>query len=130
LPPDDRWETGYEFIVSRARQAQEVGVISGILFHQGESNDGQTEWVDAVAGLVDDLRSDLDTGDVPFLAGELYYDGGRNEAIAGFPDVIPNAHVVSAEGLNGTDMYHFDLVGQRELGKRYGEKMQEVLTLP
>jgi hypothetical protein len=48
----------------------------------------------------------------------------------GFPDVIPNAHVVSAEGLNGTDMYHFDLVGQRELGKRYGEKMQEVLTLP
>lgn len=37
LPPDDHWETGYEWIVSRAQEAQKAGALSGILFHQGES---------------------------------------------------------------------------------------------
>jgi len=133
LPPDNHWETGYEWIISRAREAQETGVIRGILFHQGESNSGQSDWVGKVAGLVNDLRTDLALGEVPFLAGELYYDGccmAHNTLVHELATTIPNAFVVSASGLNGTDQYHFDLAGQRELGTRYGEKMQEVLALP
>ncbi|HLV66741.1 MAG TPA: sialate O-acetylesterase [Polyangiaceae bacterium] len=133
LPPDNHWETGYEWIVSRARLAQQSGVIRGILFHQGESDNGQDVWVDKVRGLVSDLRTDLGIGEVPFLAGELYYDGccnGHNALVRELPNTIPNAFVVSASGLNGTDQYHFDLPGQRELGKRYAQTLLEALTLP
>lgn len=133
LPPDDHWETGYEWIVSRARRAQAAGVIRGILFHQGESNDEQPDWVDEVAALVSDLRADLALGEVPFLAGELYRGGccpGHNQLVAALASTVSNGFVVSSEGLGGTDQYHFDLAGQRELGKRYGMVMQQALTLP
>lgn len=133
LPPDDHWETGYEFIVSRAQEAQKVGVIRGILFHQGESNSGQQQWVDQVRTMVSDLRSDLGIGDVPFLAGELYYEGccaAHNPLVAQLVSSTPNAFLVSASGLGGSDQFHFDLPAQRELGRRYGEVMQQALTLP
>lgn len=133
LPPDNHWETGYEWIVSRAREAQKVGVIRGILFHQGESDNGQTVWVSKVKGLVSDLRTDLALGDVPFLAGELYYDGccaGHNTLVQQLASEVTNGFVVSASGLNGTDQYHFDLPGQRELGTRYGNTLQQALALP
>lgn len=133
LPPDDHWETGYEWIVTRAQEAQKTGTVAGILFHQGESNNGQPDWVGKVQGFVSDLRTDLGLGDVPFLAGEMYYQGagaGHNALVAELPSAITNAHVISASGLTGTDQWHFDLASQRELGTRYGAKMQELLTLP
>ncbi|HWP05265.1 MAG TPA: sialate O-acetylesterase [Polyangiaceae bacterium] len=133
LPPDNHWETGYEWILSRALEAQKVGVIRGLLFHQGESNSGEPEWVDHVKGLATDLRTDLGIGDVPFLAGELYYDGcckEHNALVKQVTDSLANAFLVSASGLKGTDQYHFDLAGQRELGKRYGMAMQGALTVP
>jgi len=131
LPPDDHWETGFEWIVSRAQRAQQEGVIRGILFHQGESDLGQEIWVDKVAGLVADLRNDLGLAGAPFLAGEVYRDGAaadHNVLINRLPDVIDNAYVISSSGLTGTDVYHFDLQSQRELGRRYGETMLELLS--
>jgi len=133
LPPDNHWATGYEFIMSRAQEAQKVGVIRGILFHQGESNSGQAVWVDQVKQLVTDLRTDLGIGDVPFLAGELYYNGcckAHNVLVKQLTDSVTNGFLISASGLNGIDTFHFDLPGQRELGKRYGTAMQQGLTLP
>jgi len=133
LPPDDHWETGYEWIMSRAREAQKAGVIRGILFHQGESDSEQMVWVDKVKGLVEDLRADLGIGEVPFLAGELYYDGccrPHNALVQQLAREVTNGISISASGLEGTDQYHFDLAAQRELGKRYGAAMQQVLRLP
>jgi hypothetical protein len=66
------------------------------------------------------------------VAGELLYDGCcslHNALVNGLPSQIPNADVVSAAGLAGMDEAHFDLEGQRELGRRYAEKMQELLSL-
>lgn len=133
LPPDNHWATGYEWIMSRAQQAQEVGVIRGILFHQGESNSEQPDWVDNVKGLVTDLRSDLGIGDVPFLAGELYYDGccgAHNQLVTELAGSVTNAFSISASGLSGFDQFHFDLRAQRELGARYAAAMQAALILP
>ena len=118
-------------MVSRARKAQQDGVIRGILFHQGESDAGQAEWVDKVAGLVADLRTDLGLGSAPFLAGEVYRDGtaaNHNVLVNQLPDAIDDAYVISSSGLTGIDEYHFDLPSQRELGRRYAEKMLELLT--
>lgn len=131
IPPDNQWSSAYDMLVERARIAQESGTIRGILFHQGESDSGQAVWVDKVEEIVADLRADLGLGeDVPFIAGELLYSGltsGHNTYVNQLPGRIPNAYVVSAEGLNGQDEYHFDLAGQRELGRRYAEAMLSAL---
>lgn len=131
IPPDNAFRGAYEWILSRARRAQQAGVIRGILFHQGESDSGQAAWPAKVQAMVSDLRADLELGeDTPFLVGELYYDGAcasHNELIAQLPASIPNCTVVSAMGLGGIDPFHFDLPAQRTLGARYGEKMLGLL---
>ncbi len=129
IPPDNHWSSAYDWVVSRARVAQESGVIRGILFHQGESDTGQQAWVAKVKDMVEDLRADLALGDVPFLAGELMHGGccqAHNSIIAQLPSRISNAHVISASGLGKHDQYHFDLAGQRTLGERYATKFLEV----
>jgi hypothetical protein len=110
-------------------------VIQGFLFHQGESNSGDPSWPGKVNTLVQDLRSDLGTGEVPFLAGELLYSGGtagHNTLIQQLPNVVTNAYVVSANGLvvDPTDTQwnlHFGHDSQVTLGQRYEEKMLEAL---
>lgn len=131
IPPDDTREGAYEMLLERARLAQEQGPIRGILFHQGESDTGNPAWVGKVAGIVADLRADLGLGeDVPFIAGELPYAGccaSHNPLVRQLPDSIPNAHVVSAEGLDMIDQFHFDLEGMHELGRRYANAMLDAL---
>ena len=131
IPPDNARDGAYDMLIERAQLAQETGTIRGILFHQGESDTGQSAWVGKVAEIVADLRADLGLGeDVPFIAGELLYGGccaSHNPIINQLPDNIPNSRVVSAEGLAGMDEAHFDLEGQRELGRRYAEAMLEAL---
>ncbi|MBN2534748.1 MAG: hypothetical protein JXB88_17820 [Spirochaetales bacterium] len=133
IPPDNKWDGAYEWVIQRARLARKAGVITGIIFHQGESDAGQMVWLDKVNEMVTDLRNDLETGDIPFLAGELYYKGacaGHNRIIQQIPGRVSNSYVISAEGLDGVDSFHFDLEGQRELGRRYGQVMLEILDLP
>ena len=133
IPPDNSRQGAYDMVVERARLAQNSGTIRGILFHQGESDTGQAEWVDKVAEMVRDLRADLNLPEsVPFLAGELPYGGccaSHNTYVHRLPNVIPNAHVVSAVGLQLMDQFHFDLAGQRAMGERYAVKMRELLGL-
>jgi hypothetical protein len=132
IPPDNKRSGAYDMVIEKAKEAQKVGVIRGILLHQGESDAGDEAWVGKVKGMVADLRKDLGLGDsVPFLAGELRYDGccaKHNPIIAKLPANIPNAYVISAKGLLGRgDDAHFSLAAQREFGKRYAAKMIEVL---
>lgn len=131
--------TRYDRIIERAQLAiNEGGVISGILFHQGETDNGSNLWPKNVATLVSDLKTDLGLEeDIPFLAGEMLYTGscaGHNEQIARLPDMIPNAHVISAEGLGvdptDTDWeLHFGREAQVEFGKRYAATMITAMGL-
>jgi hypothetical protein len=127
IPPDNKRPGAYDMLIEKAREAQRAGVIRGILFHQGESDAGDTAWIGKVKGIVSDLRKDLALGDsVPFLAGELLYGGccdKHNPIIARLPAAIPNAWVISAKGLPGQDQAHFNVIGQRELGRRYAARM-------
>ncbi|AEV68127.1 glycoside hydrolase family 11 protein [Acetivibrio clariflavus] len=125
----------YNWIVSRARMAQQRGgVIEGILFHQGESNNGQQDWPNKVSTLISDLKKDLGLGDIPVLVGELLYTGscaGHNTLVNRLPSMIPNCYVISAQGLSGdpADFWglHFNHDSTVEFGKRYAKKMIEVL---
>lgn len=128
--------TRYDYIVRRARMAQEAGgVIEGILFHQGESNSGDPSWPGKVNTLVTDLRTDLALGDVPFLAGELLYTGGtagHNTQVNRIPGMVSNSFVISANGLvvDPADTQwnlHFGHDSVVEFGKRYAQTMIEAL---
>jgi hypothetical protein len=128
--------TRYERLLQRARLAQQAGgVIEGMLFHQGESNNGDPTWPGKVSTLVTDLRADLGIGEVPFLAGELLYTGGaagHNRLVNELPGLISNARVISANGLvqDPTDTQwhlHFDRDSQVEFGKRYAQAMIQAL---
>jgi len=126
----------YDWIIQRSRIAQQSGgVIEGMLFHQGESNNGDTNWPNNVNTFVTDLRTDLSLGNIPFLAGELLYSGGcagHNVLVNQLPNVVSNCYVISAEGLvvDPADTQwnlHFSHDSQVTLGKRYAQKMIEVL---
>jgi arabinoxylan arabinofuranohydrolase len=128
--------TKYSWIINRAKLAQQRGgVIEGILFHQGESNSGDTSWPGKVRTLVTDLRNDLNLGNVPFLAGELLYSGpcaGHNTLVNQLPSLITNCYVISANGLvqdpgDTTYHLHFSHDSSVEFGKRYAAKMIQVL---
>lgn len=120
---------GYAWLLDMAKKAQQAGVIKGIIFHQGESDTSDPNWKYQVREIVTDLRKDLGIGDVPFLAGELLYaDYGscchwHNTEVRKLPGLINNAHVVSALGLPGMDVYHFTTASYRELGRRYAQIM-------
>ena len=121
----------YGRIIDMAKKAQEVGVIKGILLHQGCSNCGDPNWPNMVKKIYNDMLSDLglQAKDVPLFAGEVEYaemGGGcasHNVQVNRLPDVIPTAHVVSARDLpgNGTDPWHFSAQGYRILGQRYAK---------
>jgi hypothetical protein len=132
-------QTNYNNLLNRARMAQQRGEIRGMIFHQGESDAGNTStWPARVKNVVDRLRSDLNAPNAPFVAGELLPSGccgGMNAVIDGLPNTISRAAVAKADASfravpASQDMYgnlHFDVVAQREFGKRYGQAMLGLL---
>ena len=125
----------YERLIEMAKKAQEVGVIKGIIFHQGETDAGDGQWPSKVKAVYDRILSDLGLGnDIPFLAGEVLRGGmsqGANNNIAKLPQQSKNFYVISSEGLtqplgDGQNV-HFTSQEYRDFGKRYAEKMIEVL---
>jgi uncharacterized repeat protein (TIGR02543 family) len=126
----------YDWMLEKCQVAQERGVFSGIILHQGESNSGDEDWPAKVKDIVDDLKSDLSiTDDIPVVAGELLYSGccpGHNTLVNKIPETIPNSYVASANGLSGGGTIpelHFNQAGYRELGKRYAIEMLKGLRL-
>jgi hypothetical protein len=124
---------GYTWLLDLAKKAQQVGVIKGIIFHQGETNNTDPAWKYTVQQIIADLKSDLDLGDIPFLAGELLYAqynsccSAHNVEINKLPGIIPNAHVIPAAGLPGADNAHFTSASYRTFGERYARKMLELV---
>ncbi len=123
----------YGRIISMGKLAQEDGVIKGILVHQGENDSGQSDWPMRLKAVYEYILEDLglNAEEVPLLVGEVRHDGmasGHNDIIAQVPGVIPTAYVISSEGCESEmDVYHFTVNGYKELGKRYAEKMIEIL---
>jgi len=125
----------YGRMIEMAKKAQEEGVIKGIIFHQGETDAGNGQWPSKVKKVYDNIIKDLGLGsDIPFLAGEVLRTGvssGANNNIAKLPQQSSNFHVVSSEGFNQAlgdgQNVHFTSQEYRDFGKRYAEKMIEVL---
>ncbi|MBR6855585.1 MAG: T9SS type A sorting domain-containing protein [Fibrobacter sp.] len=125
----------YGRLIEMAKAAQADGVIKGIIFHQGETDAGDGNWPSKVKGVYDNIIKDLGLGnDIPFLAGEVLRSGssaGANNNIAKLPQQSKNFYVVSSQGFNQAlgdgQNVHFTSQEYRDFGKRYAEKMIEVL---
>ena len=83
--------------------------------------------------LVDDLRTDLATPNLPFIActiGEMTPDAAgkrnadMNRLLLSLPSKRPSTACVDARDLKTHigDSVHFDTAAQNEIGRRYAEK--------
>ena len=127
----------YGRLIDCAKKAQEVGVIKGILLHQGETNTGDYSWPGKVKKVYENILNDLnlDGKEVPLLVGEVVRTeqggscGRHNDVIAKVPSTIPNSYVISAEGLGHQgDNVHFSAESYRKLGARYANQMLKLLN--
>jgi hypothetical protein len=126
----------YGRLVEMGKKAQQVGVIKGILLHQGETNTGQQNWPNRVKAIYQNLLTDLglNAQNVPLLAGEVVQSsqggscGSMNSIIQTLPQVIPTAHVISSQGLGQQgDGLHFTSAAYRTFGERYAQEMLKIV---
>jgi hypothetical protein len=136
------WEPGavylnkfhpYDDAIARAQLAMKRGVLKGILWHQGESDNDSVRaaaYIQKLTILIHRLRSDLKQPSLPFVAGEIGYFNKTdhiNKVIDQLPGQVAHTAVVSADGLTHKgDHLHFDTPSARELGKRYATAMKQV----
>lgn len=123
----------YDDAIRRSKIAMQRGVLKGIIWHQGESDNSPQNaaiYMDKLKALILRLRTDLQLPNLPFVAGELGYflkDKFINNIIGQLPQQVSNTAVVSAEGLTDKgDQLHFNTSSARELGKRYAEAMKQL----
>ena len=142
-----RWQKDgdlYQQAVERVQAAMKNGTLKGILWHQGENDAGTEEtaktYAERLAGMVRDLRVELNAENVPLVAGQLgeflAREGkdGRpnfwplvNEQLATLPKLVPNTAVASSAGLKHKgDVVHFDTASLEEFGRRYAEAMRNL----
>lgn len=123
-------------LMQLAKEAQKVGVIKGILLHQGCTDNTQQDWPERVNRIYNRMLTELNlkAEDCPLLVGELMTkeQGGRchahNAIIDRIHETIPTAYPVSAAGCPGAkDGLHFTAEGYRMLGRRYAEVMMGLL---
>jgi len=128
----------YDDMLKRVQAAQKVGVLKGIIWHQGESNRGDALYGQKLTDLIALLRQELKSPVLPFVAGEISdfkpasANGSTgtdrvkkfNDIVQGLSKAVKNYSCVSTEGLNHRgDALHYDTDSARILGKRYAEKM-------
>jgi hypothetical protein len=127
----EKWAQGgafYTEAIKRTKEAMKYGTLKGVLWHQGESNKDDCQYLQKIKDLVANLREDLGSKNLPFVAGEILQnvsdsgEGKINQQLAELPRSTTCTAVVSAKGLTDRgDQLHFDNASQKELGKRYAE---------
>lgn len=123
----------YQRIIDLGKAAKQVGVIKGILMHQGETDAYNSTWATEVKKVYNDMLTDLGLGadSVPLIVGEVLSPGqcsGANTQIDALPNTISTAHVVKSTGLGGqSDNLHFTHASYDSLGSRYAMMMISLL---
>jgi hypothetical protein len=123
------WEKGKPFYldaVKRALIAKKSGQLKGILWHQGESDAGDKEYLSKLTVLVENLRADVGEPSLPFVAGEVNNVPLINDQIAELPNKVKHTAVVSSEKLKAYDRWHFDTASILLMGERYAKAMGEL----
>lgn len=136
----EQWMPGsllYDNAVAQAKLAMRTSSLTGILWHQGESDctdDRHPLYKEKLLEMLSHLRADLELPDVPVLLGGLgdyLVDCPRpewefhnyliiNKALQAVAEASENVGFVSAEGLTpNPDMLHFNAASLYAFGQRY-----------
>jgi hypothetical protein len=130
----------YDDAIRRTKVALKDGELKGILWHQGEgdaSKEKAGRYEQRFDSLMVNLQNDLSVNisSIPVVVGELgrFYcernSGGKeiNLVLKHIAETHDNIKLVSSKGLiHKGDSVHFDAASQRELGRRYAEKVIEL----
>jgi len=119
-------ETLYDHTLARL-EAAGINKVDAVIWHQGESDAEDPEYLDKLVMLVSNLRRDVGTPEMPFVAGEVFKDVPVNERMRGLPGKVKRTAVVSAKTLKVFDGVHFDRESQLILGRRYAEALLKML---
>lgn len=122
----DSWikgKTYYAEAIARVKVAQQTGTLKGILWHQGEANYTDAEYLPKLVQLIANLRADLNDEKLPFIVGQINGIKLINDQLAALPGQVPHTACVSSEGLETKDKWHFNTEGQLKLGERYADEM-------
>lgn len=143
----DQWEPGgllYDNAINNARLAMRTSTLTGILWHQGESDchseeDAKT-YLARFVSMIEQMRKDLGNEALPVVVGglgdfledyddEIKYKHTKTvqEALKQIPSTIQNCAFASAEGLTDRgDGVHFNSKSYRVLGERYFQSYLEI----
>lgn len=125
----DSWKKGkryYAEALARVKAAQQTGTLKGILWHQGEANSTDAEYLPKLVQLIKDLRADLNDEKLPFIVGQINGIKLINDQLAALPKQVPYTACVSSEGLVAQDRWHFNTEGQLKLGERYADEILKI----
>ncbi len=88
----DEWDGKselYREARKRTKAALNHGTLKGVLWHQGESDQGAADaYLGKLQTLVAKLRSDFNDPNLPFIAGQIHKPGAINDQIAKLPDEV------------------------------------------
>ena len=129
----------YDDALARARPALARGTLTGILWHQGESDRSAElapRYERALSELIARFRRDLNAPRVPFLIGQLGQFAGApwdeyalsiDRALRQVASSVPFTAFVPSHGLAAKpDNLHFDAPALREFGRRYAAAFAEL----
>jgi len=122
-------------IIEVAKKAQEKGVIKGIIFHQGETDGGMSNWEQIVKKTYEYMLKQLglNAEETPFVAGEMVDGGscaGFSSRVRGLSKYIANFGVASSKGYGSKgDGLHFTVEGYRGMGLRYAQEMLKLVNV-
>ena len=122
-------------IIEVAKKAQEKGVIKGIIFHQGETDGGMSNWEQIVKKTYEYMLDQLGLSaeETPFVAGEMVDGGsckGFNSRVHNLSQYIANFGVASSKGYGSKgDGLHFTVEGYRGMGERYAQEMLKLINV-
>ncbi len=128
-------------LIEVAKKAQEKGVIKGIIFHQGETDPGMSNWEEIVKKSYEYILSQLGlkAEETPFVAGEMIdkcvdnnnaagCGKGMRERVRGLKNYIENFGVAKSDGYGSKgDGLHFTVEGYRGMGERYAQEMLKLI---
>ncbi|MHC4529795.1 MAG: sialate O-acetylesterase, partial [Planctomycetota bacterium] len=127
----EKWMPGtryYTEAIKRVKAAAPSGVFKGVLWHQGEGNYTDTEYLVKLKKLIGQMREDIGDESMFFVAGGICESdkspGGKlvNAQLARLGNEVAMTGYASSEGLDTFDgKWHFGPDEMKILGRRYAE---------
>lgn len=141
-----QWQPGevlYDHAVMMTKLALRTSRLGGIIWHQGERdcrNYNGEEYRRLFLNTMNSLRKELDAEALPLIIGEIsdqiapHHNLGDNppklnQLLHTLAEEVPCCDIVSVDGLTlKPDGLHFDSKSYRELGRRYFQKYQALVS--